>query len=119
MSEKRTLSRWLRTENVYRDESAAPPDRSWRNTLLADFEHSVPAERKAVAPEARAPLQWHHLVLMAPAGVVLFGLGWIFGSDTTVVAQANKVPPMAWAAFAITSSAVFMIRRGMEMKRRR
>ena len=41
MSEKRTLSRWLRSEEIYRDENSqvsGPAKKQWRNALLSDLD---------------------------------------------------------------------------------
>ncbi len=111
MSKKRTLSRWLRSEEVYRSEESAPASQEWRETLLADYEHSTPQER-GPAPEIRTPLQVHHLVLMAPAGVALFGLGWFFGSGAAAADQLARISPLVWVVGALVSSAGFMIWRG-------
>ncbi len=111
MSKKRTLSRWLRSEEVYRGEESAPPGPEWRETLLADYEHNVPQKREP-APEIRTPLQVHHLVLMTPAGVALFGLGWFFGSGAAAADQVARISPLVWVIGALVSSAGFMIWRG-------
>ena len=119
MTEKRTLSRWLRSEEVYRDESPASVDKNWREGLLAEFEYKLPAEPATVVIERRAPLQFHHLALMAPVGVVLFALGWIFGSGATALDQVARISPMAWAICAAASSGGFLLWRGRGLMAKR
>jgi len=119
MSEKQTLSRWLRTTAVYHADDAPQTNSDWRAALLVDFEHDTPPERNSAKLNTRAPLQFHHLVLMAPAAVVIFWLGWLFGSGTTVADQISRVSPIVWTACAVVGAAGFLAWRSPVLGGRR
>ncbi len=118
MTEKRTLSSLLRDGEVYVDDKTTPSDNIWREALLEGFEHSAVTTKKAPAEEARSPLQWHHLGLMAPAGLGLFSLGWILGSGISVVEQMSRISPAVWVGIAVLGSGMFFFRMQLGLGRR-
>ncbi|MDX2474722.1 MAG: hypothetical protein QNL91_13565 [Candidatus Krumholzibacteria bacterium] len=123
MSEKRTLSQsvsqWLRRQDVYEAAEPKTGTKHWRESLLADFEHPAVAPLPAREPVGRAPLQWHHLALMAPAGAALFGLGWLMGSGSLAAVQMARISPLVWMAVAVLGSAGVLAWRGLAFMGRR
>ncbi len=127
MSEKRTLSQsvsrsvsqWLRRQDVYEAAESEPVAKHWRESLLADFEHPAVAPLPVREPVGRTPLQWHHLALMAPAGAALFGLGWLMGNGSLAVAQMARISPLVWMAVAVLGSAGVLAWRGLAFMGRR
>ena len=112
MSDKKTVSQWLRNKDAFEGAEAAPPTSQWREALLADYEHPTMVQAPVEEPERRAPLQVHHLVLMAPAGVALFGLGWMFGNGAVALEQVARISPLVWMGLAVSGSLGFLVWRG-------
>ncbi len=119
MSEKRTLSRWLRSAETYTAEEQPLHEDHWREALLADYEH-VPV-RSAVrasepSPQVSVALQIQHLPIVAIVAVVFFGLGWLFGSGTAVLQQVSRISPLVWMGCAVAASLGFLSWRGRGLR---
>ncbi len=118
MSEKKSLAQLLRTSEVYQDADHAPAGPDWREALLSDFEHVAPAPRTKDVP-VRAPLQSHHLLMLAPAGAGLFLAGWMLGSGRLALDRLAAVPPTVWMAGAVALSVAVLAGRGLLGRRGR
>ncbi len=55
MSEKRTLSQWLRRQEIYQDGPPKPVGSRWQDALLADFEHGPALSSPIVETPTKAP----------------------------------------------------------------
>lgn len=125
MSEKQTLSTWLRKKEVYRDSSVESPDtksRQWRDDLLMEFDSSTSVpDQKTASREDRnySPLESHHLLILLPVGLVLFALGWLFGSQTISLEKVAGVSPWVWAGSSFIGSLGFLVWRGQGISGRR
>ena len=124
MSEKRTLSTWLRSREVYQDAAADDPAREsgkWRHDLLSEFDDVPPSH--FAKPEAQSnqstPLEVHHLLMMIPVGLVLFAAGWLLGSQTVSMAQISRVSPWVWMGVSVICSMGFLAWRGVSFSWRR
>ncbi len=114
MNEKKSLARWLRSAEVYEDPAFRQPGDDWRESLLAEYEKPAPPVLAPGRREvARGPLQWHHLVQLAPAGVGLFLAGFMVGSGDRLATRLAGVHPFVWMGLAMTVglSALVWLRR--------
>lgn len=113
MTEEKTLAQLLRSTEVWREGDRAPAGRDWREAVLADFDHPVPAPfRPAATGREPVPLQIRHLAMMAPAGLGLFLAGWLVGSGGLALDRLAAVPPLAWIAGAVAFSLGVLAWRG-------
>lgn len=103
MSEQRhSVDRLLRRAGSFSDPATPTPGTDWRESLLlqiADEEHPATA-RPPAAEVAAGPLRLRHLVMMSPAGVALFGLGWWVGRGGVSPEEIAAVPSAVWLAGA-------------------
>jgi len=120
MTEKKTLAQLLRGAEVWRETDHVPAGRNWREAVLADFEHPVPATcRPAAHRREHVPLQTRHIAMMAPAGLGLFLAGWLLGSGRLALERLAEVSPLAWIAGAAAFSLGVLAWRGLPDRLRR
>lgn len=124
MSEKQTLSTWLRNRDVYQDvvaEESEPQTQQWRHALLEELEYSeIATTQKPAASEVyNSPLEFHHLLLMMPVGLVLFVFGWLFGSQTISMEKIAGTSPWVWVGSSIFVSVGYLFWRGRAISWRR
>lgn len=114
MTEKKNLAQLLRSAEVWRETDQTPAGRDWREAVLADFDHPVPApSRSAARGHEHVPLQTRHIAMMAPAGLGLFFAGWLLGSGRLALEKLAAVPPLAWIAGAAAFSLGVLVWRGL------
>jgi len=123
MSEKRTLSRWLRSEEVYRESASEVNDAEnsqWRDALLLEFDPQTakPIARRVAEPEGQIRIQAHHLIWFAVAGVALFLMGWMFGSQIISIEKISNVSPWIWVGGSFVGSMGFLYWNRLRSKRR-
>lgn len=115
MSEKQPLSTWLRSREVYQDPAAGDPkskSHAWRHELLSEYDFEATGHQKHEAAVTQsAPLQIHHLLMMLPVGLVLFALGWLFGSQAISMGQIASISPWIWTGCSIAMSLGYLIWR--------
>jgi hypothetical protein len=109
MSEKSTLSRLLRTADVYQAEEMPESREHWREALLEQYAPDTlgsPTTLASPKDPVRHPLQWHHVVKLSPLGLGLFAAGWLAGNGSQAGTALAGVSPLAWvvAAFSISLS---------------
>lgn len=111
MNEKKSLAQLLRSSEVYGQPEHKDDSAPWQESLLQQFEHPEPGSHQArqMPPVPhQTPLQWHHVLTMAPAGLGLFLAGWIGGQSTDLTLRIMEVSPLAWIACSlILSGALF------------
>jgi hypothetical protein len=116
----KTLAQLLRSGEVWREADHAPAGRDWREAVLAEFEHPVPAPARAAAHRREhVPLQARHIAVMAPAGLGLFLAGWLLGSGHLALERLAAAPPLAWIAGAAAFSLGVLAWRGLPDRLRR
>ncbi len=123
MTEKRTLSRWLRNEDVYDVMSSDvrdAPDKPWREALLMELHENTarPMAKAQPAAEESSSLQIHQALWLSLAGLGLFCLGWLFGNGVIAMQQISKISPWLWMSGSLVLSVGFWSWRGLGVKGR-
>jgi len=121
VSEKQTLSRLLRSKEVYEADSSQesePKSSRWRTELLGEFAEGPSTHQQVAMLESNqnTPLEAHHLLLMLPVGLMLFAMGWLFGSQIISMEQIAGVSPWVWVGISVLGSVGFMSWRGLIVK---
>ena len=100
--DRKSVKRLLRSAASYQDPDAPAPDSSWRDTVLLSVPEAADAEaaRPTVPRIEAGPLRPRHLLMMSPAGLALFGLGWWLGRGGVSTEELAAVPAAAWVASA-------------------
>ncbi len=124
VSEKQTLSTWLRKRDVYQDAGAEDSDtkpKQWRDDLLMEFDSiaALPVQKDASREARNSPLESHHLLMLLPVGLVLFSLGWLFGSQAISLDKIAGVSPWVWTGASVIGSLGFLVWRGQGISGRR
>jgi hypothetical protein len=73
--------------------------------------------RAAAEQAAAAPLRPRHLLMMSPAGVALFGLGWWVGRGGVSPDEIAAVPAAAWVISAAIIAGASLAWYGLPMLR--
>jgi len=101
--ERKKIDRLLRNAGTYRDPEVPTPGTGWRDAVLMAIPEEADAEASAspVVPTVEAgPLRMRHLIMMSPAGIALFGLGWWVGRGGVSADELAAVPPAVWIVSA-------------------
>jgi hypothetical protein len=99
--DRKSVRRLLERPGTYADPATSETSAGWRDAVLA----AVPDQAETPlhpeeAPEPDGPLRPRHLLMMSPAGVALFGLGWWVGRGGVTADELAAVPPEVWVACA-------------------
>ena len=100
--ERKSVRRLLERAGTYTDPAAPAPGTDWRDAVLATIAEEADAEapRPAAPQEEAGPLRPRHLLLMSPAGLALFGLGWWVGRGGVSAEELAVVPSVTWVVCA-------------------
>jgi len=108
MSEKKNLAQLLRSADVYGKPPETEKSPPWQEALLQQFDHPQPELSRWSQPgleQGPVPLQWHHVLTMAPAGLGLFLAGWLAGQNSELPLRLMEIPVLAWVGCSIALSA--------------
>jgi len=117
MSNKQSVSQWLRTPTIYEEEQVSSKDARWRESLLFEFEADEPVKPGPSKITADDRLQARHILVMMPVGVGLYLGGWLVGRGVFSLEFVTKVSPMIWVVLAVGGGLAFMLKRGLKFGR--
>ncbi len=118
--ERKNVGRLLRNSGTFRDSETPTPGTGWRDTVLMSIpeEADMEATVRPAAPTIEAgPLRMRHLIMVSPAGIALFGLGWWVGRGGVSADELGTVPPAAWIACAAIVAGASLAWYGLPMLR--